>query len=120
MRCNSRNKQTLYYALFVGKTENVDEYGNVIGEFTIEYTEPIKAKMNISSARGTADVEQFGINSNYTRTLVTEDMNCPIDKDSILWIDKNPEEEPHNYVVTQVAKSLNSITYAIKEVSVDG
>lgn len=121
MRCMGRNKQTLYYALSLGKDEIVDEYGNATGQYRIQYTEPIKVRMNISAARGTADIEQFGINSNYTRTLVTTDMQCPIDKDSIIWIGKEPDgETPHNYVVTQVAKSLNSITYAIKEVSVNG
>lgn len=119
MRCCSRNKQTLYYALYEKSTERVDEYGNATGEPIKTYSAPIEARMNISPARGTADVEMFGINSNYTKTIVTDDINCPISETSILWIDREPTES-YNYVVTQVAKSLNSITYAIKEVSVSG
>lgn len=128
MKCSQRNKQTLYYALYQGKTEIIDEYGNVTGQFSNNYSSPQSVKMNISPARGTSDVEQFGINANYSKTMVTDDMNCPIDENSILWIDRMPtsshgsvlSDNPHNYVVTQVAKSLNSITYAIKEVNVDG
>lgn len=117
MRCLARNKQTLYYALYENSTELTDEYGNATGQLDNHYGSPIKVSMNISPARGTADVEQFGANLNYSKTLVTDDINCPIDEHSILWIGKETTE-PHNYVVTQVARSLNSVTYAIKEVNV--
>ena len=77
----------------------------------------------LSPARGTADVEQFGINENYTNTMVTNDMSCPIEETTRLWIgvpayDLNENVLPHNYVVIKKAPSINSITYAIKEVSV--
>lgn len=117
MKCLARNKQTLYYALVSSQTEIVDEYGNATGELNTTYTTPTQARMNVSPARGTVDVEQFGINANYTKTLVTDDMNCPIDESAILWIGTSTSA-PYNYKVTQVARSLNSITYAVKEVNV--
>lgn len=126
MKCSQRNKQTLYYALYQGKTEIVDEYGNATGQFTNTYGSVLRMKANVSPARGTSDIEQFGINANYSKTMVVDEMGCPIDENSILWIGKEPTSthgsvitmNPHNYVITQVAKSLNSITYAIKEVEV--
>lgn len=117
MRCLKRNLQTVYYALLEDSTEETDEYGNVIGQFEKDYSDPVAIKMNVSAARGTVDVEQFGINANYSRTLVTDNLNCPITESSILWIGKSTDE-PYNYAVVGVAKSINSITYAIKEVIV--
>ncbi len=119
MKCLDRNKQTFYYALYEGKTPLRDEYGNLTGEYSVNYSEPQSAKMNVSASRGTADTELFGITANYTKTIVTEDMSCPIDENSILWIGISPQNgASYNYSVVQVAKSLNSITYAIREVEV--
>lgn len=118
MMCLAQNKQRLYYALYQGKTQKIDAQGNKTGQWNTTYSEPVEIWMNISAARGTADVEQFGINDSYTRTLATDDVNCPIDTDSILWIGKDPSSDPYNYCVVRVAKSLNSITYAIREVEV--
>ena len=118
MRSLARNKQKLHYALLVSRTEIIDADGNKTGEFENTYGNPIEFKANISPARGNADIDIFGANVNYSKTIVTTDMRCPIDENSLLWIDTDPLTQPYNYVVTQVAKSLNVITYAIKEVRV--
>ena len=126
MRSLVRNKQRIYYALYLGKTGVRDERGNLTGEYELSYASPVAYNINVSAARGTADVEQFGINANYTKTMVTNDLNCPITEISRLWIGKEATVTvddvttvtPHNYVVVSVARSINSITYAIKEVSV--
>ena len=121
MRTLNRNKQPLYYALYKGKTEYVDEYGNKTCEYTTQYETPVKTYMNIYPARGNIVLEQFGINTQYTHILVTDKMDCPIAKDTILWIGKTPDNEgkiKHNFVVKQIAKSLNSISYAISEVEI--
>ena len=127
MRSLARNKQKIYYSLYTGQSSDIrDEYGNVTGEPQLTYADPVEYHINVSAARGTADLEQFGINENYTKTMVTNDVNCPISETTRLWIDKEAmvtEDEvttitPHNYVVVSVARSINSVTYAIKEVSV--
>lgn len=124
MKALLRNKQTFYYAN-VSKTEaQYDEYGNETGETGITYDAPVSVQANISPARGTADLEQFGINSDYTKTIVSDNLTLPIDKSTILWIGIAPDKDgeagtvKHNYVVVGVAKSLNSVTIAVKEVSV--
>jgi len=126
MRSLVRNKQKIYYALFDKKTEILDDYGNKTGEYEVSYQTPVEYHINVSAARGTADVEQFGINLNYTKTMVTNDLSCPIDENSVLWVGKEAFETvgetttttPHNYVVVSVARSINSVTYAIREVTV--
>ena len=124
MKALLRNKQTFYYANISTVSSSYDEYGNETGEPTITYATPVETSANISPARGSADFDPFGINENYTKTIVTDDLTLAIGKSTILWIgiapDKNGEAGAikHNYVVVQVAKSLNSLTIAVKEVNV--
>ena len=121
MRTLRRNKQDIYYALYVGSNDSVDEYGDNNGEPTAVYTDPVKLEdgANVSASRGTADSELFGIDLDYSRTICIEDINCPIKEDSILWIGRVPDgTTKHNYIVKAVAISLNSTVYAIKEVNV--
>lgn len=121
MRTANKNKQELYYALFLEKRAVLDADGRKTGQHEVVYDEPVQAFMNISASRGTSDVEQFGIATDYSKTLVTDDLECPIVEGSILWIGVAPDMQntiPHNYVVTKVAKSINCISYAIKEVDV--
>ena len=115
MRTLGRNKQTLYYATYVSETEIVRN-GLKTGHYESTYSSPVKARMNISPARGSAVSEPFGINTNYDKTAVTYDTNCPMDEKSIVWVGIEPTE-PHNYVVARKAVSLNSVTYALKEVT---
>lgn len=93
------------------------------GEKVASYTDPCKIWANVSASRGTADIEQFGINENYERTICTDDVDCPIAEDSLLWVGIEPTEgqteNPHNYKVVRVAKSLNSVLIAIRKVSVE-
>jgi len=126
MRCVARNRQTVYYSLKSGTTAVTDSDGNKTGEVSVTYSNPTAIKVNVSAAKGTVDAEQFGLTADYTKTIVTSDMACPIAEDSILWIGITPTSSsggvivsnPHNYIVKSIAKSLNSITYAVKRVEV--
>ena len=133
MKALARNKQSLWYALPTGTLTDVKDDNNFYtGEQTLVYATPVKTAMNISPATGRAVLEWFGIATNYDKVLVTDDMNCPITIDTILWIGLDPTtttvnngvsttvNNPHNYVVNRIAKSLNSIVYGVTEVSVGG
>ena len=119
MKDLSRNKKTFYYALYTGNAEVIDEFGNRTGQYVATYTEPIAYRANISPARGASDLEQFGINTNYTKVIVTSDMECPFTETTRLWIGI-PTSKSYNYVVTQRAESINSISFAIREVNTSG
>lgn len=120
MRNLNRNERTIYYALYRGDTENTD--GNLYtGEIVPSYDSPVAIKANVSAARGTADIDLFGVNISYNKTVIVDDMSCPINEHSRLWIntaptDANGLDVPHNYEVVMVAKSLNHITYAVQQV----
>ena len=127
MRTLHRNKTRIFYANYSDKIPLKDEYGNLTGEYEIFYTNPIELCANISAARGEATTRQFGDNENYDRVIVLDDPKFPITTTSILWIDTLPEiaedgstETPHDYIVKQVATSLNSVSIAVSKVSVRG
>lgn len=118
MKLLKRNKKTeIYYALYQGEVDCVDEDGFMTGEKTVTYSEPKMMKVNASPSTGATSVEQFGTLSDYDKVLMTDDINCPIDENSIIWLETQPSEE-HNYKVKKIAKSLNSIAYAVKKVDV--
>lgn len=124
MRALKRNKTEFWYANPVSETQILDEYGNETTEVYTEYSEPQSVMANISPSRGNAELDMFGINTNYTKTIVTDNLDLPITADTILWIDTPPDDGgesgsvKHDYVVVQVAKSLNVLAIAVKEVKV--
>lgn len=118
MRCLERNKRKFFYALYKGKTAVVDSHGYKTGEYEITYGRPVMMRANISPSQGSVGTELFGINTNYSKVIVTADMNCPIAEDTAIWIDRMPCEK-NNYRVVQVAKSLNQTAYAIDEVDAE-
>lgn len=96
-----------------------DEQGNFTGEYAPEYSEPVRALMNVSAAKGAADIEMFGMDTPYTHLLVTEDMTTAFDTESIFWIGSSPTTgAAHNFRVLRVARSLNHVTLALGEVDV--
>lgn len=123
MRCLKRNKTNFYYCLYSSKEAILDEYGNLTGEYKINYQNAVSLKANISPARGEAQAEQFGNSLTYDKVIVLEDIDCPIDENTVLFIDKDPEYDAdsqplYDYIVKKVAKSLNSVSIAISKVDV--
>ena len=113
------NKQTIYYATLVDYTDKIDSSGYRTGEKVKTYSDPVSLRINVSPARGNADRDIFGIDCNYSRTMTTADLECPIQEDTILWIGI-PSTDPPNYVVVRKAVSLHDIVYAIREVALGG
>lgn len=111
-----------------GSEEARDEDGLLTGETRILYSEPVKTRMSMSissgannlGSQGMVVLDPFGITTAYTHRLVTEDMNCPINEESRIWINKTPNDGEHNFKIVRVARSLNHIIYYAKEVDVSG
>ena len=118
--------QPLYYRLYTGDapiTEK-DEWGNLLetSEQLVSYAAPVAFRASISPASGISAVEQFGDLENYDKVVVTGDMTCPIDEQSVLYIDEPPVKtgsvwSAPDYVVRRVAKSTNYISIAVRKVS---
>lgn len=123
MRLMQRNLKTIHYCLYEGMTEAVDEDGFKTGEKVENYSDPVELKCSVSPATGYAQTEIFGSLDSYDRVIITDDMKCPIDENTMLFVDKEPEYDDEkkplpDYKVRKVAKSLNSISYAISKVNV--
>ena len=155
MKALSRNKQTFYYALYKEYAPVYDANGYRSGEKAVTYKDIVRMRGNISAARGTADLEQFGLEVNYNKTIVLAGTDFPIAEDTVLWLGFGEvktfsttsayskgtyvikggkmyyalanisagawdttkwSEVPYNYVVSAIAKSLNSTTIAVREV----
>ena len=122
MRLLKRNLQTIYYAQYEDKTVIVDDDGNQTGENAVVYSAPESLECSVSVARGSVMLEMFGNLDNYDRIIITDKLDCPIDEQSILFIETPAESDPatgaylYDYIVKRVAKSLNFIAYAVSKV----
>lgn len=116
-----------------------DEYGNSTGEMDRIYANAVMMNANISAATGQAQTEMFGNLDSYDKVIVTDDLNCQIDEHTVLFVDKEPEypvitpsasastsevqydtaHPKYDYIVKRVAKSLNSVSIAIRKVDVE-
>lgn len=128
------NKSTIWYSNIVpGETVPVlDEDGLETGDYQPKYTTPQSARVALSeniglnnlTAQGVADIGPYGIRTNYTHRMITEDMNCPIDEESIIWHERdpgdNPYDVPYNFRVIRVSKTFNYKTYYLRQVWVSG
>ena len=127
MRTLVRNKIRIYYANYRDKIPLKDEYGNLTGEYEVLYSNPVAIDANVSAARGESNTRQFGEDTSYDRIIIMDDPKFPVAETSIFWIDSPPEinvdgttETPHDYIVKQVAPSLNSVSIAVSKVNVRG
>ena len=125
MKCLRRNLVRIFYANYIDREPIKDEYGNLTGEYKLHYGNPQEAEGNVSSVRGEVTTRQFGDDESYDRVIVMDDPKIPIEKSSILWIETPPvikpdgtTDTPHDYIVKQVAPSLNSVSIAVSKVNV--
>ena len=118
MKMCERNKKTFYYRPYAGKTAEVDEDGYETGNSTIIYGELVTAKASISPSKGKSSIEMFGSDLNYNKTIITDDMTCSMNENSVVWINNDPETDTYDYVVVAKAVGLLSISYAIRRVDV--
>lgn len=118
MRSLLRNQQPVFFKLYEGEEEIIDEYGNPTGSYIPIYSKLKSAMLCVSPNAGSSDVQQFGSLEDYDRTMTTADTTCPIDENSVLWVDGADTDGPYNYIVKRRAPWKNSIQFAIKQVKV--
>lgn len=140
----TRNDRDFWFCQYDPTVQHriIDANGNETGEVVPHYGEAIPFWANISPAAGAAQFEQFGNMGSYDKVIVTRDMDCPINENSVLFIDKEPEYtevdtfdiadggsddelEPvtyllpkYDYLVKLVAKGLDAIAIAVRKVDV--
>jgi hypothetical protein len=139
----NRNKQSLKYALQIGKVPiyETDDDGNIIyividgnkvpvetGEYEIGYMQPVDFKANIAMSGGEAEAREFGLNlSDYNAVLLCDKNIYPISETSLIWHHsevgyKDTDETIVNsktadYSVVKVSESLNFVKYVLKKIT---
>ena len=121
MRDLIRNKRSLWYAIPVGNTPILDEYGNDTLEVEVEFSSPLPFQANVSANVGQEAIEVFGSQTNYSRT-VSISGECPLVEGSRVWFGIEPNEQAtnHNYTVVRMADSKNGYLVALREVAPHG
>ena len=107
------------YAFYEGVTELTDSDGNLTGEYSVQYTEPVKTLMNVSGGRGQADIAMFGLTQTFGRTATTEDLDVDWNTETVMWIETDPDTEPFDYRVVAVSRTINQVVLALSEVETD-
>ena len=133
MRLMKRNLKPVYYRLYLGQRNTLDENGYETGDKEIIYSDPAMQRCNVSPASGAIQMELFGSVENYDKILLTDNMDCPINENTVLFIAETPQqqawfalqfpmgnldENPYEYVVKRIARSLHHISYAVSKVKV--
>lgn len=118
MRSLLRNQQRVFFKLYEGEEEIVDEYGNPTGSFLPVYSSLKSVMLCVSPNRGNSEVQQFGSLEDYDRTMTTADTKVAIDENSVLWVDGANTDGPYNYIVKRRAPWKNSVQFAIQQVKV--
>ena len=113
-----RNTQKVYFKLYLGDQEIIDQYGNATGSYLPIYSDLMCADLVVSPNKGSTETEQFGAIMDYDRTMTTANTSLLIDEHSVLWVDGADTEGPWNYEVKKRAPWKNSIQYAISQAAV--
>lgn len=123
MRNLEINKSKLYVLNYKGKVQHKNSAGNLTGETIVEYTKPTMFMGHISSARGSSQVEMFGVDVNYDKSILitkNEFKKLKITENSVFFIDKKPEYEDlipmYDYRVIRIAETINEVAIAVKKV----
>lgn len=118
MRNLRANLEPVFYKLYLGEEEILDQYDNSTGLYLPTYSKLKSTMLCVSPNKGSTEVYQFGTLLDYDKTMTTADTTCEIDEDDILWIDGADTDGPYNAIVKKKAKWKNSVQYAIKRVTV--
>lgn len=91
MRSLAKNEVEMWYALFKGVTHITDENGDETGDPVEKYYEPVKFKAVPSVGSGKVEMRVFGADITFSRSIVTTDLNLPVDVSSLIWIEHEPK-----------------------------
>lgn len=143
MRQLSQNKQTLYYANFIGEVPiyATDDEGNVLttdvdgtDEPVIEsmvesYGEVIEIKANISFNSGETNMAEYGLKvDDYNAIISAEKGKYPFDEQTLIWHTSEPQYDGNKFVlpesadyrVVAIKTSLNEERFILKKQAKNG
>lgn len=118
------NKTSIKYLNYKGEEQYEDSQHQLTGETIITYYPPKTLKCHVSGAKGSSQVEMFGTEINYDKTLLLtkqEFDKTGITENSVFFIDKPVEYENncplYDYRIVRIAETINEVAIAIEKVS---
>lgn len=143
MRTLNRNKQKMYYALYLGKepeyeldadgnkillyvdSEGIEHYKETGGQID-SYTAPIEFEGSISFGGGDSRDTEYGFDiSSYSAILVVDKELLPLTETSVIWYENEPttvysgggaDGKLADYKIVKVSPSLNVDKYVLQKV----
>ena len=112
------NQKTIYAKNYIGTQDVKDDNDNLTGEKTIVYTAKYPIRTHISGARGSSQIETFGTDVNYDKTIIiTKDEfnRYKITENTVFFVDTK-DKNAYDYRVVRIAETLNEVVIAIKKV----
>ena len=125
MKCLKRNQRDIWYAKRLSETYVTDNNGLKTGERQQTYDTPVKLRMNVdpsSGSSGNAALATYGIVVDYSAKAVTDDLNCPMNEEDIVWFGIEPTRPVTRTVtrtVTEEADGEEVQTEVTEEVTED-
>lgn len=121
MRTLKKNMVPFWYALYQESKPARDTNRLLTGEKTSSYSIPKLTWANISPASSGVMVQPFGTDIRYDKVIVIADPKFPVDEHSLLRLDENLQTDRDgnlipDHIVVRVSRSLNSVSYAIRQV----
>lgn len=124
MRNLNINKQTLYVLNYQGIVKETDSDGNLTGDTTNSYSEPIKFKASVSGARGNSQSEVYGNNVRYDKTICMSKAlfkQLGLSETSVFFVDIEPTFDNsgfplYDYKVARITQTVNEVVIAISKV----
>ena len=109
MRCLKRNKQTVYYKNLINAEQSADAQGIYNGGINISYGEYQEIQLNVGRPLFEVIIKGYGIDYNYDRVLVTNDINLAVNEATIFKI------EDTEYRVVSISKTINTLQIRLKQ-----
>lgn len=113
-RTVSRNKQTIYYQMFLGKDEKINADGTRSGQYEENYGEMTPLRVHISWGTFTAVSSgnrtyftPYGIDNNYSISLYL-DNDMGFSPTTLIWVGEQ------KFIVSSVRNSLNGTVVSAK------
>lgn len=135
MRTLKKNKQTIYYALNLGR-ETVSTEDKIIvdgeevyideGDYTMTYSVPEAFSANISFSGGDSTDVEFGLDLSAYDAIIVMDLKAyPITETSLIWFETEPptttsDGATADYSVVAVRNTLNQTKIILKRRVKDG
>lgn len=120
MRSLMRNRRAVVYKNYVRTEYEEDSSGRKTGHRITVYGEAQTVYGTVSAPTGSASLQMFGTDENYSKTLVLDKSDIEITENSVMWVDKPyVEGEAHDYIVRKVVRNHNFLFIGLRKVDVE-